>query len=441
VVFSWDRVRAGSNARGDLSNAVNPAAPIVSITATDDRTVVIKTAEPNASLLALLSNNFQGYLIIAPKEGADTNVLNLATTVRGSGPWYLAENRPSVGYTFKKNPGFKQDKRDLPYMDTIDIPVVPEYAAQLAQFRTGATYSVGARQEDVLLLKKDVPELDLRLSGWLTTLPRPLFGVQATSPFKDERVRQAFVYTWDRDLFIDAFFNAAATKQAGVDVETLWEVGLQANTWRGWVIDPKGKDFGPNVKYLKKDLAEAKKLMAAAGFNSALEIDNNTPTGLGTQATFDRGVEIMVGFVEESGLFKTSRKLSPFAPTFIQNFNNAKGNFNGVAFTQSSLVQDPTNYLRSYYHPTGSRRQGTDDTFADLLDKAKGEFDEKKRQALLWDVQRREAEKSFFPRIAGATGLQVTWPALRNVGVFQGGTARWNAALFVDPNRPPHKKA
>jgi hypothetical protein len=55
-------------------------------------------------------------------------------------------------------------------------------------------------------------------------------------------------------------------------------------------------------------------------------------------------------------------------------------------------------------------------------------------------VQRREAEKSFFPRIAGATGLQVSWPALRNVGVYQGGTGRWNAALFVDPNRPPHKK-
>jgi peptide/nickel transport system substrate-binding protein len=232
VVFSWERVRATSNARGDLANSVNPAAPIVSVTATDDRTVVIKTADANATLLALLANNFQGYLLIAPKEGADPKVLDLGTTVRGSGPWYLADLRPSVGYTFKKNPGFKQDKRDLPYMDTVDVPVVPEYAAQLAQFRTGATYSVGARQEDVLALKKDVPELELRPSGWLTTIPRPTFGVAQTSPFKDDRVRQAFVMTWDRDLFIDAFYNAAATRQAGVEVEGLWEVGLQANTWR-----------------------------------------------------------------------------------------------------------------------------------------------------------------------------------------------------------------
>ncbi len=50
-------------------------------------------------------------------------------------------------------------------------------------------------------------------------------------------------------------------------------------------------------------------------------------------------------------------------------------------------------------------------------------------------------EKSFFPRIAGATGLQVSWPALRNVGVYQGGTGRWNAALFVDPSKAPNKKA
>jgi peptide/nickel transport system substrate-binding protein len=91
VVFSWERVRGGSNARGDLANSVNPAAPIVSVTAPDDRTVVIKTADANASLLALLSNNFQGYLLITPKEGADPKVLDLGTTVRGSGPWYLSD--------------------------------------------------------------------------------------------------------------------------------------------------------------------------------------------------------------------------------------------------------------------------------------------------------------------------------------------------------------
>jgi ABC-type transport system substrate-binding protein len=112
-----------------------------------------------------------------------------------------------------------------------------------------------------------------------------------------------------------------------------------------------------------------------------------------------------------------------------------------MAYTLSSLTIDPYNYLKSYYHPSGAQRQGTDDTFRDLIDKAGKEFDDKKRQAILHDVQRHEAETMFFPRIGAATGLQIFWPALRNVNVWQGGSGRPNATLFLDPTKAPLKRA
>ena len=38
--------------------------------------------------------------------------------------------------------------------------------------------------------------------------------------------------------------------------------------FKGWGLDPKGKDIGPNGQFFKHDIAEAKKLLAAAGFAS-----------------------------------------------------------------------------------------------------------------------------------------------------------------------------
>ena len=90
------------------------------------------------------------------------------------------------------------------------------------------------------------------------------------SPFRDERLRQAWVLTWDRELYLDTVFNADKFSAGGVPVDIVNESGLQANTYAGWLLDPQGKDFGPNAKYFKKDLAEAKKLVVAAGFASGV---------------------------------------------------------------------------------------------------------------------------------------------------------------------------
>jgi len=61
----------------------------------------------------------------------------------------------------KRNPGFKQAKGDLPYIEQIDWPVVQEYAAAVAQFRTGAAYSYAVKQEEILGMKRELPDLTL----------------------------------------------------------------------------------------------------------------------------------------------------------------------------------------------------------------------------------------------------------------------------------------
>src|SRR3954451_16615445 len=47
IVFTWDRFRNTASRRSDVVNAVNPYAPVLSLTAADDKTIVIKLKEPN----------------------------------------------------------------------------------------------------------------------------------------------------------------------------------------------------------------------------------------------------------------------------------------------------------------------------------------------------------------------------------------------------------
>ena len=75
-----------------------------------------------------------------------------------------------------------------------------------------------------------------------------------------------------------------------------------------------------------------------------------------------------------------------------------------------------------------------------MTKKAMAEFDAAKRKQLVHDIQRYEGGKMFFPRIGGARGFSVSWPAVRNREVYQGGTQRALTTLWLDQTKAPFKK-
>jgi ABC-type transport system substrate-binding protein len=270
------------------------------------------------------------------------------------------------------------------------------------------------------------------------------FGQLPSSPFKDERVRQAYVLTWDRPLWLDAVYNVSAFQKEGLAVEGFLEGALPSDTWKGWYADPLAKDFGPNSKFFKQDLAEAKKLLTAAGFANGVQTDisflNET-----LPVSWTRPNEILMNMVRDSNLFKVNinpmSSLTWYDPK--NNMQNSRGQVNGAVHILDFATPDPTNSLFGRYHSQGASYNGGDSTLDSMISKAIREFDNEKRKAILIDVQKYEAGMNYFPRMGGANQLSLAWPALRNRLVYQGGSGPQHPDLdlYIDETKPPFKKS
>jgi ABC-type transport system substrate-binding protein len=454
VLFSWERFKKQANQRGDISNEVNPAAPVVSVTAPDKQTIVMKLAEPNVTLFTLLGHSGLGYLYIMPKEAGDTAVYDVKNTGLASGPYYVTSFKDTE-LRFKRNPNFKRQalKDNEPYIDEIYDPIIPDNAQVLAQFRTGAIYEAGISPDQVLGVKADAPLLNMYAMD-PTTNERIYFGQLPDSPFKDERVRIAYFKTIDRDAYITAAHNTDGFEKAGLPVQTWWESSFHQSSWSGYILDPKSmaKEYGDKANNFKFDIAEAKKLIEAAGLKTPLEYDQIIskpgPTSF-APITYKR-TEIFMGMVENSGIFKIKpggRTQLEWAVEWVPKIRNIRGQFNGTSWGPDTAPADPALAAFFVYNQKGGYFEGGDATLDDLTGKIRREFDQAKRQDLVKELQKYDAGKFYNQKVGIAGGFGLSWPVLRNAYVYRGGTS-WQAArastgprTFIDPNYAPLKKS
>jgi ABC-type transport system substrate-binding protein len=453
VMLSWQRFAQRGLLRSELVNSVNPNAPVTSFTSTDSRTVVFKLSSPVAHLTTLLATPNSGNPHIAPKE-ADGG-FDLRQRMIGSGPWQFENYEPSVGWKFKRFADYYLERGERPYIDNINVPIIPEYSSGLAQFKAGNLHYFAVLPQDILTMKNEEPRLAVYQTLYNSTPFRTIFGWNPTpanrTPFRDERVRQAYSMTLDRDLITDVIYNVDQFRKSGLPVETRWNGEMQANWYAGWWLDPKGKDFGPNAKYLQKDVAEAKKLMAAAGLADGVEVLNTYWTSGEGGPDFPKNVEILCDMAREAG-FKFQTNILPFAGEYASRYRDSKGRFEGISykFGPSGGGQDAIGQMTYFNHSTGGGYGGFDpkgvgdfsgDPYIDeQLNKAKGEVDVEKRKAIAFDIQRYSAKAAYQPRWpAAATGFEMTWPALRNYRVWDR-DPRPNYHFWLDETQPPEKK-
>jgi ABC-type transport system substrate-binding protein len=448
LTFSWRRmIDVGARLRGDLANEISPDAPIVSVEAPDSNTVVINLANENSTIFTLLGHQGLGSYYILPKEAADESI-DIGNNPIGTGPYYVTELRPEARINLKKNPNFKRSTltNNEPYIEEINLPIILEAATRSAQFRAGQVYETVFPRLEMVGAKKDLPDLIMYEVPPPGT-ERVYFGHNADSPFIDERLRKAYHKVIDRDAYIRAAYDVDFFEKDGLTVRQWWEGSFQQESWGGWVLDPKSTDdYGDLQQNFNVDLAEARKLVEAAGhqvpFHFVQVRSAPGPTSF-SRPIYDR-MAIIEGMLRDSGVFTYEFNDLEWATEWLPQVRASGGAFSGASWGPDTSSNDPASAAFFVYHPSGGYFEGGDDTLTDLALRIRAEFDVERRKELVRELQLYDAEKFFNQKLGVAAGFNLSWPIVRNVGVFQGGT-NWldiegqgaELKAWIDPSQPP----
>jgi ABC-type transport system substrate-binding protein len=384
--------------------------------------------------------------------------------VRGHGPWRLEEYIPSVRFIYTKNPDYYNTGK--PYPDRLEKPIMTEYSTRLAQFKSGNIYTDVATPTDQIQTKKDAPAVLMQEIGtWSASIWNGLsFGYEGNSPFKDTRVRQAVSMLVDRMGYLDVLDNRDMFVKEGIPAATAIN-SIVAPGWADYWLDPTDeKKFGANAKYLALNLAEAKKLLAAAGYANGFDYDMFFSQDL-YGATYIKSAELFSAMLLEGGLkgqmrglpyeqFKNTYYEAYFGPSYTSGKTHG---FNGIVHLANPAVATCASHLFTFAHkdggrfhgftPDGNNPQNGDPKVNQAIENIRGEFDRDKQVGLVHDLIRYFTGQAYYiPRPGWVKGYTVTWPALADYTTYlrPPSDSQWsgrNIYHWIDDTKAPLAKA
>jgi ABC-type transport system substrate-binding protein len=255
--------------------------------------------------------------------------------------------------------------------------------------------------------------------------------------------------SWDRELWIDTFYNVTKFKQAGLPVETRWSTAIVGSAENWWLNPQDKKAFGDNARYYEYNVSEAKKLVSAAAGAAGVQADAHYILTNQYGRDFQKQIEVLMQMGAEAGI-KLTTVPSDYNVDWDPKYRAAKppGNFDGVAWINMTLSEEPGAWLFSVFNskgalfkgfdPDGKSNFNGDPAMEDLTVKLKSEFDTQKRWALAHDLQRLEAKKQYMtPFPGGASGYLLAWPALQNFRVYRGIQQLPELYYWIDSKKKP----
>jgi peptide/nickel transport system substrate-binding protein len=334
--------------------------------AVDPTTVKITMNEPYVPMLMFLGST---YNVLVNREAVEKyGDLQRAEANIGIGPFMLDRYDKESSATLVRNP--KYFRQGLPYLDKVEITSFPDNAPRHAALRAGQLHFSG---EQI----RFVPELAKALPTWqqINTASVVLyeFGMnQAVKPFDDIRVRKAVHLILDRDKMLAAKWGA---RENGVYAAPV-PVPLEP-----YALSEAELAKLPGYRQPKaEDIAEAKKLMAAAGFPQGFKIEGKTADQyLPDIEPFVPDLKSLLNIevdlnVLEWGAYKQAESLKE-----TQTFG-----------TGYIVEAEPDANLRLYHHSKGTRNyvNFNDPKTDELIDRQAKEFELGTRAAICQEASR-----------------------------------------------------
>ena len=400
--------------------------------AVDAQQVKVTFARPTSTFLAGLTD-FRNNMIPRDFLEKGGNYEADASTYIGSGPYIVEHFENEVKGTFKRNPEYWQKDpttgQQLPYFDEVEWTWLPDSASRQAAFLAGDIQEYGGVDKVAreILLKQG----KFQVAGWNSGGWTPMRLNSSREKLSDPRVRTALRLVIDYKTMNDA--------RSG---EGFWEYGAVMPTGFREAIqsDEVATLPGWNPATKEADIAEAKRLMDAAGFPEGelgglgimpvLNGPANSDIAIQVKDFWDRVWPKMGVVLDLAGDLGASQNRA-----VKQDFDVL---MYGLAPQPDAVLE-----LTSTYGTEGSRNYSSfsDPQVDELLDQASGQLDLDERAVTLRKAQDRLIELTPIIVIASTTAdapnimYREYVRGIENVGIpiYSGaGNALWSKYLSFD---------
>ena len=260
---------------------------------------------------------------------------------------------------------------------------------------------VDVPQQEVDALKKSNPEVHL-VETEFNIVPFIYWRLDRP-PFNDIRVRQAVSMAIDRDELIRGIGGGRGNYNNFIP----WAL-------TEWWLDPRGPDQGPTAKYFKTDIAEARRLLAAAGYPNGFNAELVSTSGFGQ--VWVQSVEILQQFLKAVGINATIllQEYGVYLATTFQG-KLPEGD-NVLVYALETPFSEPHDFLFNMHHPSGTRNHAgvNDPRLTQMIEKQMRTLDKPDRKKQIFEIQRYLAEQMYYPPSAAGMATFGLAPRVRD---------------------------
>lgn len=350
------------------SYSAGQVASVESVEIVDDSNVVFHLNSVTASLFAILGDR-NG--MILPKAATLAAGKDFTNNPVGSGPFKFKSWAVDANVQLERNAEYAED---YPYMDAIDVQVVPNSSVQFANLRTGDADVITVDPKD----RASARETDgIQLNEWISTAYTQVNINTAVAPINDMRVRQALTYSLNRQAILDGIYFGEGEVANGPMTKASWA-------------------YNENLAPIPEDLTKAKQFLDAAGYADGLAFEmvivadeDRLPLSEMMKAQWARiGVDctIVARSAEEAGA-EYRNQLYPMFLTFFsgradpdmtiyENFHS-QGGFNRAKFAENFTLSPEAVELDA------------------KIEAARQVYDQAERKAMYDDIQTQLMEQAF----------------------------------------------
>jgi peptide/nickel transport system substrate-binding protein len=375
-------------------------------TCPDDFTLVLSLKEPSAAVLTVLAGAHAVMMKAGIAERVDRKDPKFLV---GTGPFKFKSYTPGVEFQAERNPNYW--KPGLPYIDGYQAVVMEDLTKIFASFRarqltmTGIARHLERPEADIL--KKDFPDAVVALgprAGWDSFIMN-----NSKPPFNDPRVRKAVALATDREKMIEIAAEGWGVPGGYIGPHTPYGLPLEELQ--------KYPQFGDDMK---KRQAEAKRLLAEAGFAKGVDVEFVVRRG----PMYERGALSRQDDLKKVGINVKITLLD----TAAARDRTEKGDFQAYTVLSAVSVDDPDLYYQRFTCdvPVNLSRYCNPE-FDKLFVVQSRTFDVQKRAEITHQMERillRDIpdDRGFYWKSAMAYWNRVKqWPPLQGTTVYNFG--------------------